>query len=131
MPRSRPGRVRAGLSRRPARDAPAQPVIDGLSARAMSEIVHLERTRNYLQSGDVRRALRLWKEYVRRPERELWHDDEFGNVYWYCCGDPFEARALLDTVTQAMSPRSAAELRRVVGRSDAVWNRPRPPYEAA
>ncbi|MBC2874827.1 hypothetical protein H7K43_07130 [Streptomyces sp. TYQ1024] len=104
--------------------------MDGLSSRALSEISRLERSRNYLRPGDVSTAVRLWKDYVRRPERQLWHDHEWGNAHWYCCGDPFEARALLDTVMQAMSPRNARELRQVVGRSDAVWNRPSPPYEA-
>ncbi|SES08501.1 hypothetical protein [Streptomyces qinglanensis] len=94
----------------------------------MSEVYRLERTRNYLQPGDIFAAVRLWKDYVRRPERELWHDYEWGNVYWCCCGNPLEARALLDTVTQAMSPRAARELRRIISRFDDVWNQPSPPY---
>ncbi|MFJ1641620.1 MULTISPECIES: hypothetical protein [unclassified Streptomyces] len=72
----------------------------------------------------------LWKNYVHQPERDLWHDYEWGNVHWYCCGSPLEARALLDTVMQAVSPRSARELRKIVSRSDAVWNLPPPPYDA-
>ncbi|MFE7836983.1 hypothetical protein ACFU53_13315 [Streptomyces sp. NPDC057474] len=101
-----------------------------MSARALSEIFRLERTRNYLQPGDVHAAVRLWKDYVHRPERELWHDYEWGNVHWYCCDDPLEARALLDTVMQAISPRSARELRQIISRFDAVWNQPSPPYNA-
>lgn len=123
MPRSRPRQLRAGaLSSHQATGA--GPVIDGLSSRALSEITRLEHTRNYLQPGDVSWAVGLWKNYVQQPERVLWHDDEWGNVLWYCCGDPFEARDLLDTVMQAVSPRSARELRETVSRSDAVWNRP-------
>ncbi|ROQ26159.1 hypothetical protein EDD98_5771 [Streptomyces sp. PanSC19] len=129
MPRRRPGRIRA--------DAPgghrttgARLVIDGLSSRALSEIIRLERTRNYLQPGDVSAAVRLWRDYVHQPERALWHDYEWGNVHWYCCGNPLEARALLDTVMQAISPRSARELRKIVSRSDADWNLPSPPYAA-
>ncbi|GAB2967437.1 hypothetical protein GCM10023080_032560 [Streptomyces pseudoechinosporeus] len=72
--------------------------------------------------------MRLWKDYVHRPERQLWHDYEWGNVHWYCCGNPLEARALLDTVMQALSPRSARELRQIISRFDAVWNQPSPPY---
>ncbi|MFI1658223.1 hypothetical protein ACH4ZU_25420 [Streptomyces sp. NPDC020472] len=72
--------------------------------------------------------MRLWKEYVHRPERQLWHDDEWGDVHGYCCGDPFEARALLDTVMRAMSAGNARQLRRIVSRSDTVWNRPSPPH---
>ncbi|MFE4703622.1 hypothetical protein ACFRIC_41910 [Streptomyces sp. NPDC056738] len=95
-----------------------------MSPNALSEVVRLERTRNYLQSGDISKALRLWKDYVHRPEHLLWHDYEWGNVHWYCCGNPWEARALLDTVMQAVSPRSTRELRQLVGRLDAIWNQP-------
>ncbi|GAA2617870.1 hypothetical protein [Streptomyces axinellae] len=125
MPRRRPGHLRAGApgSRRAAQ---AGPVIDGLSSGALSEIIRLERTRNYLRPGDVSTAARLWKDYVHQPERALWHDDEGGNVHGYCCGNPLEARALLDTVMQALSPRSARELRKIVSRSDAVGPPPLP-----
>jgi hypothetical protein len=128
MPRRRPGHIRTGISSR-HRTSDANPVIDGLSSRALSEIYRLERTRNYLQPGDVSAAVRLWKDYVRRPERELWHDYEWGNVHWYCCGNPLEARALLDAVTQALSPRTARELRQIISRCDDVWNHPSPPYD--
>ncbi|MEV6330144.1 hypothetical protein [Streptomyces sp. NPDC051909] len=73
-------------------------------------------------------ALRLWQDYVHRPTRELWRDHEWGNAHWYCCGDPLEARALLDTVVRALPPRSARPLRRLISRSDAVWSRRSPPY---
>jgi ATP-dependent helicase YprA (DUF1998 family) len=105
--------------------------IDGLSSRAQSEVFHLERTRNYLRPGVISEAVRLWKDYVHSPERQLWHDYEWGDdVYWYCCDNPLEARALLDTVMQAMSPRNARELRQIVSRSDAVWNQPSPSYDS-
>jgi hypothetical protein len=129
MPRRRSGQIRAGAPGS-HRTTGARPVIDGLSSRALSEIIRLEHTRNYLQPGDVSAAVSLWKVYVHQPECDLWHDYEWGNVHWYCCGSPLEARALLDTVTQALSPRSARELRKIVSRSDAVWNLPSPPYDA-
>lgn len=80
----------------------AKPVLDGLSSYALSETTRLERTRDYLQPGDVSKAVGLWKRYVHQPERNLWHDYEWGYVHWYCCDNPLEARALLDTVMQAM-----------------------------
>ncbi len=129
MPRRRPGHLRAARPLR-QRTYDAKPVIDGLSRRALSEIIRLERTRNYLEPGDVSTAVRLWKDYVRTPERQLWHDYEWGNTHWYCCGNPLEARALLDTVMQAMSPRSARELRAIIRKYDAVWNTPAAPYAA-
>lgn len=127
MPRRRPGQIRDGVPGS-HRTTGARPVIDGLSSCALSEIIHLERTRNYLHPGDVSAAVGLWKDYVHQPERALWHDYEWGNVHWYCCGNPLEARALLDAVMQALSPRSARELRKIVSRSDVVWNLPSPPY---
>ncbi|MFE5218616.1 hypothetical protein ACFRC1_29435 [Streptomyces sp. NPDC056626] len=121
MPRRRPGEVRTALCQRHRTHA-ATTVIDGLSRRALGEIDRLERTRAYLGPGEVAAAVRLWKEYVRTPERLLWQDHERGNSDWDCCGgDPWEARALLGTVTHALSARSARELRAVVARSDGVW----------
>lgn len=128
MPRRRPGYFRTGSSSRRTPDA--NPIIGGLSSRALSEIRRLEHTRNYLQPGDVNAAVCLWQDYVHRPQRELWHDSERGNAHWYCCGNPFEARDLLDTVMPALSPRSARELRKVIGRYDAIWNRSSPPFAA-
>ncbi|GAA1292837.1 hypothetical protein GCM10009647_003180 [Streptomyces sanglieri] len=113
MPRRRPGHIRAGIPDR-HQSQNTRPAIDRLSSRTLSEIVRIERTRNYLRPGDVSAALRLWKDYVHRPERELWHDDKFGNVHWYCCGNPLEGRALLDGVMQAMSRRGARELRKIM-----------------
>ncbi|MFI7501819.1 hypothetical protein ACIBVL_25705 [Streptomyces sp. NPDC049687] len=84
----------------------------------------------FLQPGDVNAAVGLWKDYVHQTERALWHDYEWGNVHWYCCENPLEARALLDAVMQALSPRSARELRKIVSRSDAGRNLPSPPYDA-
>ncbi|MDX3588822.1 MULTISPECIES: hypothetical protein [Streptomyces] len=118
MPRRRPGRIRAQVPDR-RRSQGATPAVDRLSPRALSEIVRLERTRNYLQPGDISEALHLWKEYVHLPERQLWHDYEYGNVHWYCCGNPLERRALLDGVIQALSPKAARELRRIINRLDA------------
>ncbi|MEW2160887.1 hypothetical protein AB0950_37530 [Streptomyces sp. NPDC007189] len=103
--------------------------IDGLPSRVLSEIARLERSRNYLCPGDVSAALRHWREYVHLPQRRLWQDYECGSPYSYCCEeDPFAARALLDTVMRALSARNSRELRRIVGRFDAVRDRPSPPY---
>lgn len=94
-------------------------MVNGLSSRALSEIIRLEHTCNYLQPGDVSAAVRLWKDYVHQPERDLWHDYEWGNVHWYCCGNPLDGRALLDDVIRAMSPRGARELRKLIEDLDA------------
>ncbi|MFE5536439.1 hypothetical protein ACFQ78_11945 [Streptomyces sp. NPDC056519] len=58
------------------------------------------------------------------PGRLLWDECEWGNVHWYCCGNPLEGRALLDRVLLAMTPRSARELRAVLTKYDALWITP-------
>lgn len=125
MPRRRPGRIRAGIPDR-HQSQKTRPAIDRLSARTLSELVRIERTRNYLQPGDTGAALRRWKDYDHRPERELRHDDEFGNVHWYCCGSPLEGRALLHGVMQAMSQRGARELRTIIEELDSCMGPPDP-----
>ncbi|MFJ9062179.1 hypothetical protein [Streptomyces sp. NPDC102409] len=116
MPRSRAGHL-------PARRGGHRPngpstVIDGLSSRTLAEIARLELSRNYLEPGQVSEAVRLWKHHVRQPLGALWRADELGDSHQDCCGDPQEARELLGTVTAALSPRAARELRRLVGRLD-------------
>ncbi|MFF9787743.1 hypothetical protein [Streptomyces nigrescens] len=123
MPRRPPHNVRAGFpARRPDRDVVAD--IDGLSARAMSEIRRIERTRTYLEPGQTVAAVRLWKAHVRLPKRQLWTDWEWGDeLHWDCCGNPFHARDLLEDMVNALPARSAAELRRLVERLDALAGR--------
>ncbi|GAA1522210.1 hypothetical protein GCM10009730_32660 [Streptomyces albidochromogenes] len=130
MPRRRPGRIRASLPRR-YRSQNTRPVIDGLSPRVLSEIVRLERTRNYLYPGDVSKAVGLWRDFVHRPERDLWrdydrlwHDDDWLYLEWVCCGSPLEARVLLDMVMQALSPRGAHELQKIISNLDTCWSPP-------
>ncbi|MEU1312444.1 hypothetical protein ABZ419_26630 [Streptomyces cinnamoneus] len=129
MPRRRPEQVRAGLARRRRPYAPYNSpsvVIDGLSARTLAEISRLERTRTYLHPGDVSRAVRLWKDHVRLPLRDLAHHYEHGCLYGDCCGDPLEARVLLDKIMQALSRRGARELRAALHRLDELWHRRSP-----
>ncbi|MEU7206009.1 hypothetical protein [Streptomyces sp. NPDC045470] len=130
MPRKRPGRIRADLPSR-RRSQNTVPVIKGLSSRALAETGRLEHTRNYLGPGDLGKAVRLWKDYVHRPKRELWHDydqlwhdDKWCDLHWHCCGDPLEARELLDVTLQALPYREARELRKVISRLDAFWTLP-------
>ncbi|GAA1165818.1 hypothetical protein GCM10009664_37180 [Kitasatospora gansuensis] len=104
-------------------------MIDGVSSRTRSEIAHLERTRNYLQPGEVTAAVRLWKDHVHQTERQLWRDYDRGGVHWYCCGSPLEARALIATVMHAMSPRAARELRKIIHKFDAAYSPPLPSRE--
>ncbi|MDX3098858.1 hypothetical protein PV417_30845 [Streptomyces sp. ME19-03-3] len=53
----------------------------------MSEIIRLEHTGNHLRGpGDVIAATGLWRDHVHQPERDLRHDDEWGDVRGNCCG---------------------------------------------
>ena len=118
--------MRTGAACRRSRQA--QPHIDGLSSRAQADIARFELTRNHLCPGDVATAVRLWREYVHRPARQVLRDDEWGSAYDYCCGDPREARALLDRVMRGLPRRSARELRSLVGRFDAAYGRVSPSH---
>ncbi|GAA3007836.1 hypothetical protein GCM10010519_44050 [Streptomyces lactacystinicus] len=103
-------------------------MIDGVSARALAEIARLERTRNHLRPGGTAAALRRWRAYVHRSERRLWEDYAERDLYWFCCGCPWDDRDLLETVMLALSPRHARQLRAVVARFDARWDVPVPPW---
>ncbi len=130
MPRKRPGRIRADLPRR-RRSQDTTTVIKGLSSRALAEIGRLERTRNYLEPGDIGKAVCLWTDYVHRPKRDLWHDfdqlwhdDKWSDLHWYCCGNPLKARELLDITLKALPHRGARELRKAISTLDAFWTLP-------
>ncbi|MEV5240152.1 hypothetical protein AB0K89_13735 [Streptomyces cinnamoneus] len=128
MPRRRPEQLRAALAHRRRPHAPYDSpsvVIDGLSARTLAEISRLEHTRTCLHPGDASRAVRLWKDHVRLPLRDLTRYDERACVY-DCCGDPLEARILLDQIMQGLSRRGARELRAQLHRSDELWRRRSP-----
>ncbi|MFB6615563.1 hypothetical protein ACIGFK_37230 [Streptomyces sp. NPDC085524] len=86
----------------------------------MGEVFRLELTRNHLNAGDVMLALHRWQQFVRSPDLRMWDECDRGSVHWYCCGNPLEGRRLLDAVVQALSPRSARELRAVIDKSDAL-----------
>src|SRR5690349_230300 len=87
-------------------------VLRGLSGRCLADLNRLERSRNYLWPGDVRRALEDWAGYLRSPARRLWLlIDDVGCGEGECCPNPFKARELLDRVVGALPRRSARELR--------------------
>ncbi len=119
MPRRRPGEVRAGLRLR--RRPPRISVIRGLSPYALAVIARLEWTRDDLWPGKVSAALRKWRYFVRNPYRRLWVDNPDGCGVFECCGSPWEARDLLESVMSAMSERSCRDLRRVVDRLDHMY----------
>lgn len=120
MPRRRPGNVRAGLPFR-CRSHPRTSVIRGLSPYALAVIARLEWTRDDLWPGKVSAALRMWRGFVRHPYRRLWVEYPDGGCgIFECCGSPWEARQLLETVMTSMSERSSRELRRLVDRLDEM-----------
>ncbi|WP_410576873.1 hypothetical protein [Amycolatopsis sp. lyj-108] len=111
MPRRAPARVRRGLRlRRPAELRDPWDFSPALAAG----IARLERSRNYLGPGATRTALRLWREFTVDPYRRLRVDTE-GCGVWECCGDPRQAREMLEGVLLALPARAAKELRRHVG----------------
>ncbi|MEZ0095736.1 hypothetical protein [Streptacidiphilus sp. EB129] len=97
-------------------------MIRGLSPYALAVIARLEWTRDDLRPGKVAAALRMWRGFVRNPYRRLWVDyPDNGCGIFECCGAPWEARQLLETVMLSMSERSARELHRLVERLDEMY----------
>jgi hypothetical protein len=96
-------------------------VLDSFSSRFLSDIARLELSRNYLWPTAVQSSLRIWLAFVHRPHRRLWVEDDGGCGIWECCGDPFEARELLDFVARALPRKSAKELRKRLDELDALY----------
>jgi len=87
----------------------------------LAEIDRLERIRGYLWHGAVADALRLWRTFVHDPYRRLRVDGDNGCGFWACCGDPWQAREILQGALLSMSRRHARELRRIVAPLDAEY----------
>jgi hypothetical protein len=97
-------------------------VVRGLSPYALAVIARLEWTRDGLWPGKVSAALRMWRNFVRRPYRRLWVDYRDGGCgVFECCGSPWEAREILEVVMTTMSERGSRELRRIVDRLDELY----------
>ncbi|WP_091598747.1 hypothetical protein [Amycolatopsis lurida] len=106
MPRRAPTQVRRELRLRHPADFGK-----GFSPALAAELTRLERSRNYLGPGATRTALRLWREFLTNPYWRLRVDSE-GCGVWECCGDPWQAREMLEGVVLALPARVAKELRR-------------------
>ncbi len=83
----------------------------GFSPRLRADVDELEHDRNYLWPTAVESSFRRWAHSVREPYRRLWDRGVDGCGVWNCCGDPYEARELLDFVARALPRKSARELR--------------------
>ncbi|MDT0265820.1 hypothetical protein RM844_05895 [Streptomyces sp. DSM 44915] len=121
MPRSRPGRVRAGQRPRGPAQEDQRLRRAGLSAATRAEIAGIERRRGYLWPGATATALRHWRDFAHDPYRRLRVADDGGCGVWECCGDPFEARDFLEAVLLALSRRGRRELRALVDSLDARY----------
>ena len=119
MPRRRPSRLRAAAF---ARHWPCLVTdhLRGLSPQVVAEIARLESARGF-SPGMTATALRLWGSFVRDPYRRLWVDNDGGCGIWECCGDPREARDLLESVARGMSRRRAVEFRRRIDPLDDLY----------
>jgi len=109
MARRSPAAVRAALPLR-ARPDVTLSVVDGLTARAVSQIQVLERS--LLGPGSVARALAQWKQTVHRRDVSALLEE----VVWHgcpCC-DPTEAREVLQQALALLEPRARRELRAIV-----------------
>ncbi|EMD23304.1 hypothetical protein [Amycolatopsis azurea] len=117
MPRRAPARVRQGLRlRHPPDHRDQQEFTPALAA----ELSRLERARGYLGAGAIWTALRLYREFIADPYRRLRVDSE-GCGIWECCGDPRDAREMLEGVLLALPARLTPEFRRYLQRIDDRW----------
>jgi hypothetical protein len=114
MARRSPAAVRAA---HPPRQQPGTkvPVVDGLNARAVAEILALERS-----PGSIARALAEWKQLVHRDPGRL--IEEFRQHSCPCC-DPFEPREVLEYALASLSPRVRKALRTKVDPLDELFRR--------
>jgi hypothetical protein len=94
-------------------------VVDGLSARAVSEIQILERSR--LGPGSVALALIRWKRTVGRRNIDSLLDDLIGHSC-HCC-DAGEHRELLEKALSLLGPRARNELWAKVEPLDEILRR--------
>ena len=116
MARRSPAAVRAALPSR-VRPGVTLSVVDGLTARAVSQIQVLERTR--LGPGSVARALAQWKRTVHlRGVSALL--EEVVRHGCPCC-DPTEAREVLQKALALLEPRARRELLAIVEPLDNLF----------
>jgi hypothetical protein len=107
MTRKSPGQVRAAL---PHRRSPGVriAVVEGVSARGLSRIAHLERTD--LRPGAAAAALKAWQAFARAS------DEDRADMLYYghagCCPDPRTDRELLERLLHVLPPKDARSLRR-------------------
>jgi hypothetical protein len=93
-------------------------VVDGLTARAVSEIQALERSG--MSPGAVGRALAEWKRAVHQNVARLL--EEAAQHGCPCC-DPAEARDLLEQTLATLSPRTRQALLAKVEPLDEMFRR--------
>jgi hypothetical protein len=107
MTRKPPGQVRAAL---PHRREPGVriPVVEGVSARGLSRIDHLERTD--LRPGAVAAALKAWQTFARASAEDRADMLYYGHAG--CCPDPRADRELLERVLRVLPLKDARSLQR-------------------
>lgn len=117
MPRKSTAAVRAAL---PLRRQPGAKVtvVDGLNARAVSEIHAMEVARMW--PGAVAQALAKWKRTVHQDMGRLFADAH--DLVCPCC-DPFEPRSDLETAMRVLSPQASRALRAKVEPLDELYRR--------
>jgi hypothetical protein len=117
MARKPPAAVRTALRRHP-RNRAKPSVIDGVSARAVSEIQRLESS--LLWPGSVADALARWKRAVFQNVSGLLEAATHAGCP--CC-DPFEPRGDLEQALKALPPKARRELRAKVEPLDEEFRR--------
>ena len=112
MARKSPGHVRANLPRR--REPAARiALIDGVSAKGLRQIAHLERTN---PGPGAAAALKAWQGFARASNDERADKLYYGHAG--CCPDPRADREILERVLRILPPKDARPLRRRINALD-------------
>jgi len=87
----------------------------------MAEISRLEHRHPEMSPGWTRALVEIWRRFVRTPHHRLWEEGDGGCGVWECCGDPHEARVMLEAVAYRMSSRRAREFRALLRGLDDLY----------
>ena len=133
MPRRRPHALRSEIPRRTGY-RPRHPAIDRLPGSCHAAITRLESA--WMWPGAVFQAFRGWRSFAHGPLRDLTSISVAGCGTPECCPAPDADRDVLEAALHRLPPKSARELRalvgaldeKILGRAVVIPRRPSDPY---
>jgi hypothetical protein len=71
--------------------------------------------------GTVSAAFLRWSLFVDEPGHRLHDQEHVGCDYPECCGDPYEARSILEAAAHVLPRQDARRFRRRLATLDEKW----------